>query len=75
MSAHKCIVCDEPTEKPIRSAFSHFYLYAPGNWQYLRGNMKMFGRWSGFWSTMDLICPALNTLRHWKYRKARLTIG
>lgn len=70
-----CIVCGEPTEYPVRSAFSHFHLYAPGNWKYFRGNMRQFGAWEGFWSTVGLICPAFNTLWHWRYRKARLTVG
>lgn len=71
----KCLVCGEVTNRPLWSIFSHFYLYSPGHWKYFSGNMRTFGAWSGFWSTIGLICPAFNTLRHWRYRKARLTIG
>lgn len=70
----KCLICGEPSEKPIRSTFSHLWLYVPGQWKYLRGNVRMFGLWDGFWGTVYLVSPLLNTLRHWKYRKHRLSV-
>jgi hypothetical protein len=72
---HKCVICGEPTDKPVQSAFSHFWLYAPGALQYLRGNIRAFGFWSGAGATLALACPLYNTVRHWKHRKARLEIG
>lgn len=69
-----CIVCGEKTDQPIAAAFTHFYLYAPRQWMYLRGNCKTFGLLSGIHSTLCLICPAYNTLRHWKHRKSRLVL-
>jgi hypothetical protein len=71
----KCIVCGEETDRPSASAFSHFYLYTPGQWKWLKGNMRTFGRFSGFMSTLYLAFPALNTLRHWKHRKSRLDLA
>lgn len=70
-----CLICGESTMKPAHAAFSHFWLWNPGQLQFLRGNISMFGFWSGLDSTLGLICPAYNTLRHWKHRKARLSIG
>lgn len=72
---HKCVICGEPTGKPVQSAFSHFWIYMPGARRYLRGNVRAFGFWSGLHSTLSLACPLYNTVRHWKYRKAKLEIG
>lgn len=71
----KCIICGDNTSRPIVAALYHFRLYEGGNWQWMRGNMQMSGRWRGFWSTMYLVCPLLNTLRFWKYRKATLQLA
>jgi len=68
----KCPYCGE--EGTLGAAFSHFWLYSPGHWKYLRGNVQMFGLWTGFWATMDLACPLLNSLRHWKYRRWTLKL-
>ena len=70
----KCLICGEASEKPLRSTLSHLRLYSPGKWKYLRGNIQTFGLWIGFWGTVYLASPLLNTLRHWKYRKCSLSI-
>jgi hypothetical protein len=70
----KCIVCGEETDKPIEDALWHFRFYDPGMWQYMKGNMKCFGYWQGFLSTLGLAFPWFNTLRFWRYRKCRLVI-
>jgi hypothetical protein len=69
----KCIICGDNTTRPIAAAFEHFHLYSPGKWQYWRGNIRMFGFWSGLGSNIGLTFPIYNTLRHWKYR--RVSIG
>lgn len=69
-----CIVCGEKTEKPFQAAFEHFWLWQPGMLQYLRGNICTFGFWSGLSATIGLMCPLYNTLKNWKYRKARMVI-
>jgi hypothetical protein len=51
---------------------AHLAPYEPGNFRWFKGNMATFGRWRGFWSTIGLISPLFNTLRHWKYRKHQL---
>lgn len=58
----------------MQDFFRHFWIYHPGQWKYLRGNVQAFGKWDGFWGTVYLAFPVLNTLRHWKLRKARLEI-
>jgi hypothetical protein len=59
---------------PIAAALEHFKLYQGGQWRWLKGNMAMAGRWSGFCSTCYLAFPILNTLRFWKYRRATLEL-
>jgi hypothetical protein len=71
---YRCIVCGDRTHMPIAAALEHFKLYRGGQWRWLKGNMAMAGRWSGFWSTCYLAFPILNTLRFWKYRKATLEL-
>ena len=70
-----CPICGDETTKPIQAAFAHFWIYQPGMLQYLRGNIRAFGFWSGLNATIALCCPLYNTLRYWKNRKARLDIG
>jgi hypothetical protein len=70
----KCIVCGKETEKPFLSAFSHFYLYNAGQWKFLAGNIRTFGFLSGVWSTVQLICPVINTVVNWRYRKCDLEL-
>jgi hypothetical protein len=44
-------------------------LYAPGYWQYLRGNVQLYSSWrSGFISTLCLVSPLLNTIRFYHKR-------
>ena len=69
-----CIVCGDETKRPIAATLSHFILYQQGQWAFLKGNIDVFGWRNGIMSTLYLICPALNTIRFWKYRKARLVI-
>ena len=71
---YRCIVCGDRTHMPIAAALEHFRLYESGNWRWLRGNMRMAGLWSGFWSTCYLAFPILNTLRHWRHRKSTLEL-
>lgn len=68
----KCQWCGEVTEHPFMALFSHFWLYQPGQWKYMRGNVRTFGLWDGFWGTIYLIFPFANSLRHWRHRKSRL---
>jgi hypothetical protein len=70
----KCLWCGEETTHPVRDLFAHFWIYQPAQWQYLKGNMATFGRWSGFWSTVELAFPMFNSLRHWRHRKTRLEL-
>lgn len=70
----KCLWCGVETEYPLSALFSHFHLYSSGQWRYWRGNIKTFGIWDGFWSSVGLTFPIFNTLRHWKYRKAKLVL-
>lgn len=69
-----CLVCGDRSNRPLLATLHHFRLYESGNWSWMRGNMKQFGRWRGFVSTCYLVCPLLNALRHWKYRKCRLVL-
>lgn len=68
----KCLICDQETDRPIREFLWHFRLVEWDQWQYWRGNIQMFGFWSGLKSSITLSFPIINTLWHWKYRKARL---
>lgn len=70
-----CPICGDKTKYPIMAAIEHFYLWQPEMTQYWRGNVSMFGFVRGTISTAYLICPALNTIRFWKYRKHRLEIN
>lgn len=70
----KCIVCGNTTTRPVAAAFEHFRLYQSGQWKYLRGNVRQFGRWAGVMGTLGLCFPVFNTLRHWRLRRARLVI-
>jgi hypothetical protein len=70
-----CPVCGQESPKPWVAAFYHFRLYEPGQWKWLKGNMSMFGRWSGFLSTCGLAFPVFNTLRFWRYRKSTLVLA
>ena len=70
-----CPICGDKTRKPIQAAFEHFWFWQPGSLQYLKGNIKTFGFWSGLHAWICLAFPFYSTLRHWKYRKCRLTIG
>jgi hypothetical protein len=68
----KCVICDHETDRPVREFFWHFRLVEWDQWRFWRGNIKMFGFWSGLKSSITLSFPIINTLWHWKYRKARL---
>ena len=70
----KCLWCGIETQEPMRDLFRHFWIYQPNQWQYLKGNVRMFGKWDGFWGTVHLAFPILNTLRHWRLRKAQLVV-
>ena len=70
-----CPICGERSTRPVLATLHHLRLYESGNWRFFRGNMAAFGRWRGFWSTVCLISPLFNTLRHWKYRKCRLELA
>ena len=70
----KCLWCGVSTDRPIRSALTHFKLYQSGQWRYFKGNMATFGKWDGFWATIGLISPLWTSLRHWRYRKSHLTL-
>jgi hypothetical protein len=69
-----CVICGDETNQPVAAAFEHFHLYRSGQWRYLRGNIRQFGGWDGFWGTVGLVCPAFNTIRFWKLRRAKLVI-
>jgi hypothetical protein len=68
----KCIICDQPTTRPVLEALWHFRLVDWNQWQFWRGNINTFGLASGMRSNLCLSFPILNTLLNWKYRKARL---
>ena len=68
----RCIICDQPSDTPIRDALRHFRLVEWDQWRFWRGNIKTFGLWSGLKGSFTLSFPIINTLWNWKYRKARL---
>lgn len=70
----RCLICGDETKRPIAATLEHLRLYESGNWGWFKGNMRAFGAWSGFWSSVGLVCPLFNTLRHWKYRKVTLAV-
>ena len=69
-----CLWCGGETKHPVCHLFAHFWIYRAGQWQYLKGNCRTFGKWGGFWGTIGLAFPIYNTLRHWRFRKARLEL-
>lgn len=71
---HKCVICGQATDRPIRELLWHFRLVEWGQWRFWRGNIATFGFWSGLKSSITLSFPIINTLWHWKYRKARLVL-
>lgn len=69
---HKCLICDQETDRPIREFLWHFRLVDWDQWRFWRGNITAFGLWSGMKGNITLSFPIINTLWNWKYRKARL---
>jgi len=72
---HKCLICGDRTHQPIRAVLHHFRLVEWDQWQYWRGNIRTFGFWNGLRSSVTLSFPILNTLIHWRYRKATLSLA
>jgi len=72
--AHKCVVCGLPTNQPFSSFMEHFAFYEPGQLQYWRGNITMFGFWSGLMASICISFPFINTIVHWRHRKSQLVI-
>lgn len=68
----RCIVCDQPSNRPIRDALGHFKLVNWGQWEFWPGNIRMFGFWGGMRGNLTLSFPVLNMLLNWKHRKSKL---
>lgn len=69
-----CPWCDAPTTSVANCLADHFAFYEPGQFQYWRGNMKVFGFWSGLGASICLSFPFINALYHWRHRKTRLVL-
>ena len=69
-----CPWCDAPTPSRADCLADHFAFYAPGQFQYWRGNMVMFGFWSGLCESIYLSFPFINALVNWRNRNARLVM-
>jgi hypothetical protein len=65
-----CLICGEPTKRPVIATLLHFRLIDFGQWQFVRGTYSAFG----LRSVLTLVSPICNTLIHWKHRKSRLVL-
>jgi len=68
----KCKICGEklkPNSNRLMAALWHFRPLEWKQWPWFRGTLKQFG----LDAAICLMSPAYNTLRHWKYRNAKLT--
>ncbi|MDE2104486.1 MAG: hypothetical protein KGL39_45040 [Patescibacteria group bacterium] len=67
-----CIICGEKLKPGSNRLMSAFWHFRPLEWKqrpWFRGTLKRFG----ISAAIGLMSPLYNTLRHWKYRKAKLT--
>jgi hypothetical protein len=72
MKNQNCIICNEQLKQNsnlLWAALWHFRLIEFKQWPWFKGTYKHFG----LSSAISLICPLYNTLRHWKYRRFKLT--
>ena len=72
MKTKTCIICGEklkPNSNRLTAALWHFRPLELKQWPWFRGTVKH----CGISSAISLMSPLYNTLRHWKYRKAKLT--
>ncbi len=67
-----CAICGSTIKhghNPVAAALWHFRPFDLSQLPWVRGTLRCFG----VDAALCLISPAFNTIRHWKYRKYKLT--
>lgn len=71
---NRCPICGEKAKRPILAALEHFKLWRPKQAKIAKGNIRTFGLWRGLFATLEICCPAYNTIRYWAVRGCRLRV-